>query len=133
MPLPLNPAALAYVSKCSDYIPGQPLILDVFGTYCGPCRATLPHLAQMASRYPGAYFVAVSFEDMSAVFTFLGQMPQIRAMNVACDNGSANLLCNIYGVRGVPHCFVFDREGSLEWHGNPGEAECAQAIAKVCS
>src|SRR4051812_31700971 len=55
---------------------GRLYAVDFWATWCGPCKATIPHLSELQKKYPRVKFVGVSVweEDQSAVKPFLREM-----------------------------------------------------------
>ncbi|TBU45452.1 thioredoxin-domain-containing protein [Dichomitus squalens] len=54
----------------------QPIIVDFFATWCGPCKAIAPTFEQLAAQYPKAVFLKVDVDKLPAI----AQKYQITAM-----------------------------------------------------
>ena len=80
-----NISALAYVNKVQEYKPGMAYMIEVFTTWCPPCRGMIPHLAELPTKYPNVYLVAVTEEEQDKVEAFSQKIPPMKKYNVACD------------------------------------------------
>ena len=93
----------------SDLADGQPRLLNVFASWCVPCRAEAPYLDELESR--GAEIVAVAIrdrpEDVAAFLQAYGN-PFTR---IGADDISAVQLA--LGSSGVPETFVIDGNGVI--------------------
>ena len=100
-----------------DAFAGRNVILEFWGTHCGPCISAIPHLNGLASTYGGreTLFVSLSPEDSGTIERFLEKRP-IKG-SVAVDRERATF--DAYGIRGIPHTFIIDAKGLLRWHGHP--------------
>ncbi|MFX0210133.1 MAG: TlpA family protein disulfide reductase [Candidatus Hodarchaeota archaeon] len=47
----------------SDYA-GDPIILDLMATWCGPCKTQLGELASLKSNYPGIQILSISIDGV---------------------------------------------------------------------
>ncbi len=93
----------------SDFTDGEPRLLNIFGSWCIPCRAEAPQLE--ALRRQGAQIVAVAIRDEPqnvAEFLRLYGNPFSR---IGRDDISAVML--ELGSSGVPETFVVDGEGVI--------------------
>ena len=121
-----------FVTKHSEYKPGMPAMVECFATWCPPCRAAIPHLAEMTAHYPKVYIVSTSNEDAPTVEKLKSKMPKMSEYNLAVDAGG---LLGQYqqeqGVNGIPHAFIFDGAGTLVWQGHPMDGECKQTLEKL--
>jgi thiol-disulfide isomerase/thioredoxin len=90
---------------------GQPLVINLWATWCGPCRSELPMLVEAQRRLPQVRFVfADQGESASIVGDYLrkaGLAPQ----HVLID-GNLDLSAH-YGVRGYPTTLFLDADGVL--------------------
>lgn len=94
-------------------------LLDVWATWCQPCAVTIPHLNRLQAKYAdkGLVVMAVSQEEASVVEPFLQKTEMKYAVGV--DAGKQAVPVYMNGIEGIPHAFLFDRTGTLVWHGHP--------------
>ena len=41
----------------------EPVVVDYWATWCGPCKMISPHFAKMEEKYPGVKLVKVDVEE----------------------------------------------------------------------
>jgi cytochrome c biogenesis protein CcmG/thiol:disulfide interchange protein DsbE len=96
----------------SSALQGRPWVLNVWASWCGPCREELPQLQQLAAR--GVTVVGLNYKDQaSAARDWLraaGSSP--FRTNLQDADGRAAL---DWGVSGVPETFVIDAQGIVRW------------------
>jgi thiol-disulfide isomerase/thioredoxin len=102
---------------------GSAVLLEFWATWCGPCRAQIPHLNALHAQYADRGLVVLGSnlgEKQAAVDAF------IKANNMAYaigfDDGAAK---KAYGVVGIPHAVLIDPDGVLVWAGHPGKLAAA--------
>ncbi len=120
--------------EIADWVKGDPIdladakgkqvvVVEFWATWCGPCRVSIPHLTEMQKKFAerGVVFVGVSDEDKPTVQPFVDNMGDKMDYRVAIDRNRATSerYMKAYGVNGIPHAFVVDREGRIAWHGHP--------------
>ncbi|KAL5357265.1 thioredoxin-like protein [Aspergillus floccosus] len=54
----------------------EPVVLDCFATWCGPCKAIAPKVEEFAKTYPQAKFYQIDVDELADVAAELG----VRAM-----------------------------------------------------
>jgi cytochrome c biogenesis protein CcmG/thiol:disulfide interchange protein DsbE len=95
-----------------DTYRGHVLVLDFFATWCQPCRASIPHLAEMNRKYgkQGLHVLGMGADED-------GEKPvrafaeQNRISYPVALAGESTLVD--FGVRSVPVMFVIDKKGRV--------------------
>jgi thiol-disulfide isomerase/thioredoxin len=89
------------------------VVLDFWATWCGPCRVSLPVVAQVCKEYAekGIVFRAVNLkEDGETIRKFLETEP-IDAQIVMDSDGAA---AAEYRVEAIPHTVIVGRDGVVQ-------------------
>jgi thiol-disulfide isomerase/thioredoxin len=90
----------------ADYA-GEPLVVNFFGSWCGPCNAEAPDLATFATDNPDAQIVGIAVDDAES--DAAGFMDEYGlAFPLVVDDQS---LAGEYGITGVPTTIFFDAQG----------------------
>lgn len=95
----------------SDALRGKVVFVDFWATWCGPCRAAIPDLAQLSRAFPDDVVVlGVSNEPAETVRAFLARTD----VPYPCIAGRQPQLPREFrGVRSIPTVFVIDRAGRI--------------------
>ncbi|MFG3417796.1 TlpA family protein disulfide reductase [Micromonospora sp. NPDC048063] len=92
---------------------GHPVLVNVFASWCGPCRDELPLLAEAGrqGRPAGLRVVGINLRDGPDAVRALLRETGAEAMTVVPDPDGT--LAIGWGVRGVPETFLVDRDGRV--------------------
>jgi thiol-disulfide isomerase/thioredoxin len=110
---------------------GKPVVLNLWATWCGPCRREMPVLAQAQRQLPGVQFVfANQGESAGVVRAFLASQ-KLQIDHVLLDDGMQ--LSQHYNAQGYPVTLFLDAHGRLrDSHmGELSAATLAEALSHV--
>jgi thiol-disulfide isomerase/thioredoxin len=97
---------------------GQPLVINLWASWCPPCRREMPVLLAARHSEPGVRFLLVNQgEGAAEVAAFLAHQG-IDARDVLLDSG--NQLGHLAGSRALPTTLFYDAAGQLR-HSHLGE------------
>lgn len=131
--------------KIKEWIKGEPVdvtkadadkvfLVEFWATWCPPCRASIPHLTELQSKYKdkGLVIIGVSDEDAATVKPFVEKMGAKMEYTIAVDDdhGTSKGYMRAYGQDGIPHSFVV-KQGRVVWHQNPLEEGLDAVIEKA--
>jgi thiol-disulfide isomerase/thioredoxin len=101
-------------AKLSDFR-GNVVILDVWATWCAPCRAMFPHQRELVEKLKGkpVKLVSVSADDTKEILTkFLEKekMPWTHMWS-----GAAGGFIDLYQIGSYPTIYVLDATGTIRF------------------
>jgi thiol-disulfide isomerase/thioredoxin len=100
------------VSTRLSALKGQPVVLNFWATWCGPCRAEMPRLEQAARDNPGIAFYEIDLDESGARVRGFFDSLEITHLVPLIDVGEAT--ARAYGLgRGVPTTFFIDADGVI--------------------
>jgi len=109
--------------------PGRVYVVEFWATWCAPCIATMPHLAELQTKHEndGLTVVAVAVkDDAKEVDAFIAKRKETLNHPVATDTPEgreAGFMAKEWlenaGRDGIPQTFIVDRKGRIAWIGHP--------------
>ncbi|GIL00476.1 MAG: thiol:disulfide interchange protein CycY [Alphaproteobacteria bacterium] len=111
----------------ADAFKGRVTIVNVWASWCAPCRAEHPLLMELAGR-DDVTLVGINYKDQTAnALRFLGQLGNPFAAVGVDPRGMAAIE---WGVYGVPETFIVAADGTIAHkHVGPlGEASLAETF-----
>ena len=90
---------------------GRPVVVNVWASWCPPCRAEMPLLERAAADYRGrvAFLGVASKDDAADAEAFLRRV-DVTYPNVFDATGDVR---DELGLRGFPTTYIFDAAGEL--------------------
>jgi thiol-disulfide isomerase/thioredoxin len=109
---------------------GNVVLLDIWATWCGPCRAMIPHEREMVKKLEKKPFKLVSVScdnDKETLTSFFEKEP------MPWDHwfdGPQGTVAKLFRVRAFPTLYLIDHTGVIrnKWIGNPGNDKLEKAV-----
>ena len=114
--------------------PRKVVVLDLWATWCPPCKAEIPYLIKLHNKYTGkgAMVVGVSLDSDKAKAVAYAKEKGIK-YTVPLDP-KGDKLGESYKIRGIPVTYVIDKKGMIRYvhSGFPrDEAQQKKEAAKM--
>lgn len=138
-----GPAAPPFIGRTLDGEPfelashrGQVVLLNVWATWCEPCRQEMPELQALHTRHSpqGLTVIGVSV-DAARLNPEVRRMVEDARITYPNVHDARNTIGTGFKVAGYPTSFLIDRQGAIVWRRDgliePGDAELAAAITSA--
>ena len=91
----------------------RPVIVDFWATWCGPCRASMPHLNEMQEKYGGKGLVVIGMSVDESGPTPVKRFARDLGVKFTIAMANDDVL-DAYGpIRSIPTTFFINRHGDV--------------------
>lgn len=102
--------------KLADF-KGKVLIVDIWGTWCPPCRAEIPSFIKLQDKYgpSGLQIIGLNYERVQgdAALSTVRDFVKAQGMNYPCALGTPEIRSQVPQFRGYPTTLFIDRTGAV--------------------
>ncbi len=115
----------------SDYV-GRPLLVNIWATWCGPCKVEMPALDALAALEEGRVSVVAISQDLEGRDPVRAFFKQSRIENLEPFTDPDNRMFESIGPQiTLPTTILFDSEGKEVWRVSGGVEWDDEEIAKL--
>jgi len=118
-------------SSMSDF-KGKYIYIDVWATWCGPCKAQIPALKKLEKEYRGKNieFISISTDRPNAHDTWANMVRDKGLKGTQLYMGKNRSFMTDYGIKGIPRFIFIDTEGNIVDANAPRPCQTA-AVKKM--
>lgn len=92
---------------------GKYVYIDVWATWCGPCRQEIPYLKKLDEDYKDAQIVFLSLSVDQDKAKWEKMVKEQSMSGVQLHIGQNSSFQQAYNIEGIPHFILLDREGRI--------------------
>jgi peroxiredoxin len=130
------PSLISGDTVSSESFGGRPVVVNLWATWCPPCREETPYLQSVYERHreEGLQMVGITVDGRSAADAAREFLDESEVTYLQLHDPSMRIL-DVFKVIGLPATYVFDADGTVRFAGNrpvfEGDPEFEGAIAAV--
>jgi thiol-disulfide isomerase/thioredoxin len=93
---------------------GKVVVITFWATWCGPCKKELPVLGSLQKKLDPSdlQVISINHRDNRKNFKVMAEALKDHPLVLTFDKG--NKIGRRYGVSGIPHMVILDREGKIK-------------------
>ncbi|WP_294824798.1 TlpA disulfide reductase family protein [uncultured Flavobacterium sp.] len=100
-----------------ESLKGKYVYVDVWATWCGPCRQQIPHLQQLEKDYHGKNieFVSISIDEKKNYEKWRKMVTdqQLGGIQLIADNAWQSAFVQAFGINSIPRFLLIDPKGNV--------------------
>ena len=94
---------------------GKVVLVDVWATWCGPCKRELPHMQELEKEFHGkdVVFMSVSIDEKKNYEKWMAFVKEKELGGVQLFADGWSKITKDYKITGIPRFMLFDKEGKI--------------------
>ena len=100
-----------------ESLKGKLVYVDVWATWCGPCKAQIPFLKQLEEKYreEDIAFVSLSIDQLKNISQWKDMIvdKKLEGIQIIADKAWRSKFVTDYVIEGIPRFILIDKDGNL--------------------
>ena len=100
-----------------ESLKGKLVYVDVWATWCGPCKAQIPFLKQLEEKYreEDIAFVSLSIDKLTNISKWKDMIvdKELEGIQIIADKAWRSKFVTDYVIEGIPRFILIDKDGNL--------------------
>ena len=100
-----------------ESLKGKLVYVDVWATWCGPCKAQIPFLKQLEEKYreEDIAFVSLSIDQLKNISKWKDMIvdKELEGIQIIADKAWRSKFVTDYVIEGIPRFILIDKDGNL--------------------
>lgn len=92
---------------------GKYVYIDVWATWCTPCRGELPYLKELEKKLEGKNICFLSISCDKDVEKWKQMVKDEELEGIHVNTGGDQVFMKAYGIKGIPRFILLDKEGKI--------------------
>lgn len=94
---------------------GKVVLVDVWATWCGPCKQQIPFMKELEEEYKNKdiVFLSISVDENDKKQDWLNMIKEKDMKGVHLFASGWSKICKDYNITGIPRFMVFDKLGNV--------------------
>ena len=109
---------------------GKYVYIDVWATWCGPCKEEIPYLQRLEEKMHGRKIVFVSISCDANRLAWERVVNQKKLGGIQLQTDGDNAFLSEFGVDGIPRFILLDKKGRVvnAWMSRPSDPETEKVL-----
>ncbi len=98
-----------------DDFKGKVTYIDIWATWCLPCRGEIPALKELEKKFHGkdVAFVSISIDQNKDEWKEFVKSEDLKGVQLFAENAFESQFIQDYGIRQIPTFIIIDKEGKI--------------------
>ncbi len=98
-----------------ENLKGKLVYIDVWATWCGPCKGELPHLKKLEKTYhrKPIHFVSISVDKNKAAWEKMVKDKKLEGIQLHAGDAWDSEFIKSYKINGIPRFILLDKKGNI--------------------
>lgn len=98
-----------------DDFKGKVTYIDIWATWCLPCRGEIPALKELEKKFHGKdiAFVSISIDQNKDEWKEFVKSEDLKGVQLFAENAFESQFIQDYGIRQIPTFIIIDKEGKI--------------------